>query len=269
MTRSGNLLYPLCIILFPGVAACGGGGGPVAFGSYCDEYARITCNAAQRCDCLGGYTVEMCLAVMLPDCRDSVETPVNSGRMSYDAAEAGRCLSGVKSIIGDCSLEGDDYPASCDTMLVGNVPAGQECGEDGECRPGMKCRNDACAAMPGDGQPCLDGSECAGDLYCGQDTQCHSHKGRGENCAEGSRVCGDELYCSGASQTCQPYPGSGRSCVDSYGTCAGELYCDAADRICREPMPAGSLCAGDEQCHSGDCAGGVCAEAAEGDCPFL
>jgi hypothetical protein len=277
-------------------AACSGSG-PVPLERYCEEYAKVTCAAADHCGCLDDLTRQYCTSFQASECQDDVVAPVQSGTRSYDAAEAGRCLSGLRGVLGDCSVEGDYWPEACDRMLVGLVPAGQACAGDDECVPPLECQSSVCTAMPGDGQPCLEGSYCAADLYCGEDDSCHVPRGRGgacpegdeacaddlycdsrtttcqpmlgsgESCAHASWACGEDLYCSPATSTCKPDPGAGGDCADSSGTCAEGFYCDGA-MVCQATKPGGAACADDEECRSYDCADGACSDATA-TCPFM
>ncbi|MFH1438478.1 MAG: hypothetical protein ABIJ56_22405 [Pseudomonadota bacterium] len=282
------------------LAACNGGGGPVPFEDYCDQYSAVLCEAADKCDCLDGYSIDLCRTFIGADCRDEVEDPVNRGVMTYDAGQAGQCLVALQRILRDCSLDFDDYPDACDRFLSGTLPAGRPCDSDSECLSGLECYDDLCADMPGENQPCLSGDGCDSelDLYCGLDDICRRYKGAGQDCSTESwscaddlycdsrsdtcrpylgqgescehdrYACGDDLYCSTASQVCRPYPSSGESCADSHEDCADDLYCDS-DLICRPQKDAGAPCADDDECKSYDCIDGFCEQDEERECPFL
>lgn len=283
--------------------ACGddGGGGPsgapVAFEQYCDAYAEMACEVARICDCLEGYSVELCQTYMRMECADEVEQPVNDGRVRYLPNEGGQCLEDLWNVARDCRVDDhEDWPEACDLMLEGLVPAGQGCDGDAECLPGLECYSSQCVDMPGEGQPCLDGS-CETDHFCGVDDLCHRYRSVGQPCPEGDYACDDDLYCDGrtdtcapylsagadcahdayacdddlhcspASQTCRPYPGAGQSCADSGGDCADDLYCDSAE-ICQPQQGSGAVCAQDEECLSWDCIDNVCIAPSEDTCPF-
>jgi len=282
-------------------AGCSGddeGGGPIPLESYCTRYASVTCDAAARCDCLGGIPVELCRTFQRSECADDVEAPVRAGRRSFDAAAAGDCLAAIGRIIGDCSLDGDDWPGPCDRMFVGLVAAGGDCTDDLDCRAGLECWSDLCTALPREGTACLDGSYCATDHFCGGGGLCHAVRRAGGACPEGGEACADDLYCdtrtdvcapyvasggacghaswacdddlycSPATSTCRPVPGVGGDCADSSGDCAEGAYCDAL-MTCRARLPAGASCADSEHCLSDDCVGGFCEPVSGGDCPFL
>jgi hypothetical protein len=276
-------------------AACSGSG-PIPLEEFCARYAETLCDAAERCGCLSDLEVTYCPTYLAGECQDNVVAPVQSGTRAYDEAAAGHCLGGYRSMLSDCSVEGDSMPEACDTMLVGVIPAGQGCESDSDCQPGLECHSSACTAMPGQGDPCLDSSYCAEDLFCADDGRCEAPRGRGEACPEGGEACADDLYCDSATTTCQPplgagascaadswacgdglycaeatstctrYPGSGGDCAASSGQCAEGLYCDATDR-CQAQKNAGEACTDDAECKSDDCTNSVCAGA--GTCGFM
>ncbi|MBN1771970.1 MAG: hypothetical protein JXB32_11945 [Deltaproteobacteria bacterium] len=279
-------------------AGCGDeASAPVTFEQYCARYAELTCEFAERCDCLAGGTVELCRLYMDGECADEVEEPVNAGRRSYDAAAAAGCLAGLQALLGDCALDDVDWPADCDRMLVGLLAAGASCESDADCVPGLECHSGACTDLPGNGEACLAGAYCADNLYCGNDELCHAPQGVGGPCPEGNEACGDDLYCdlrtstcasylaqgescrhanavcidglycAVVAGTCEPLPGVGGDCADSSGACAEGLYCDGAGHVCRELLADGAACTDDGQCRSDDCTGGVCVADPGGSCP--
>jgi hypothetical protein len=292
-------LATLAALAAPSAGCSDEAAGPVPFERYCERYAEVACEFAARCDCLAGGTVELCRLYMDGECAGEVEEPVNAGRRSYDPAAGGGCLAGLQSLLGDCALDDLDWPADCDRMLVGLLAAGASCESDDDCVSGLECYSGRCAALPGAGQPCLDGSTCAGDLYCGSDELCHAPQGAGGPCPEGSEACGDDLYCdlrsntcarylgSGescrhanavcvdglycavAAGTCEPLPGVGGDCVESSGECADDLFCDAASATCRAPQADGAACTEDAECRSDNCDGDTCAPDPGGSCPLF
>lgn len=291
------------LLCFPAAATAGCGGdddaGPVPLEQYCDRYAEIACEFAQRCDCLAGATVDACRLFVDAECAGEVEEPVNAGRRSYDAEAAGNCLAGLRSMLRDCSLADPEWPEECDRVLAGTLPAGRSCAADDDCLPGLECHSRACTDLPDAGQACLAAAYCAEGLYCGDDEVCHLPQGVGGPCPEGNEACGDDLYCdlrtstcaaplpqgepcrhanavcaeglycAVVAGTCEPLPGVGGDCVESSGQCAEGLFCDDASGTCRERLADGAACTGDEQCRSGDCAGDVCVADPTGTCPLF
>ncbi|MFW5920506.1 MAG: EB domain-containing protein [Polyangiales bacterium] len=61
--------------------------------------------------------------------------------------------------------------------------------------------------------------------------------------------------------TCTPLPTDGEACVDGaiFRNCAGGHAC--VEGTCRQMRRIGGDCEADEQCYSGNCDGGTCAEA--------
>jgi len=252
---------------------------------YCDEWAEMACELAERCDCLGGYGVELCITYARMDCADEIEAPVQSGRVTYDAHAAGRCLSASYDIARDCSLEGARWPDACDQMLTGAVPQGGYCEGDQECISPLECYDDACVALPQAGQACHPEYSCAMDLYCGSSGLCETYKPQGQSCADAycdddlycdsrtdtcqpylgtgqdcsydTYACDDDLYCESATQTCRPYPSWGQPCADPYEDCADDLYCDS-DKVCRPQGQGGARCSDSRECLSWECNGEVC-----------
>jgi hypothetical protein len=295
MVKMKNLVWS-CGLLVAFGCSCSGGSSPIAFEDFCTEYAKITCRAADKCKCLEGIGTALCETYQRQECASDFEEPVLSGRQSYDDAEAGRCLSAIDTIIDDCSLDGDDWPESCDRMLVGLVEENQNCEDDDECKPGLECYEGVCTRMPVDGQPCLDATSCADDHFCGEDGLCHQERGAGQDCPEGDMACRDDLYCDPRDDTCRdpigagqdcahaeyacvedhycseverkctPDPGEGQDCSDPHAYCRDGLYCDAGG-TCRDLLDGGADCTEDKQCKSDDCSEGKCV--GDSDCPFL
>jgi hypothetical protein len=266
--------------------SCSGGSSPIPFDAYCDRYVEFACSTALRCNCLSGYSEELCRSYLMPECENDIEEPVRSGKMAYDEVEAGNCLAGLKSVAADCSTDGDHEPDACDRFLIGQLTVGQDCEDDEECTPGLDCYESVCRDLPKDGQACLEFGTCASNHFCGTDNLCHTYRARGESCADqavcdddlycdnrtytcesylganqscahASWSCGDDLYCSDLSTTCRPYPGQGGDCADSHGTCADDHYC-SSDDTCQKQKPDGQPCSEDRECMSNDCEGGNC-----------
>jgi hypothetical protein len=280
------------------IAACSSSPNPVALESYCDEYSRVTCGAAQKCGCLDSLTSAFCPTQMKDECKDEVVTVAQQGKRSYDAAAAGRCLSELDAVLGECSsaLLEERMPGSCDQILVGKVKAGGACGSSEDCAAPLECLTSVCTEMPGENQKCLASSRCAADLYCGADDLCHRPNAQGGACPTGSEACADNLYCDTRTMTCQPpiasgescahatsecdddlycssaktcapYPGLGQSCTASSSVCADGLYCDSK-KVCQAQLASGATCTGSDQCLSEECSKGVCTTDTNS-CPFL
>ena len=111
----------------------------IAHDEYCDSYAAMVCGVASDCDCLTGYSVELCQTYARAECVSDVEEPVNAGRMAYNDKDGTSCINELWSIINDCNLNDAYWPEACDDMPVGLVAAGGDCGEEVD---------DVCDEMP-------------------------------------------------------------------------------------------------------------------------
>lgn len=270
-----RLLGPCLLLCLPGVflpccrEGSGDGGGfpstPVPFEQYCESYAQVTCNIAERCDCLGEYSVELCRLFMGQVCKDEVEDPVDAGYYDFDPVQAGRCLAALDSIGRDCSTEGDEGPESCDLMLVGRVEAEGSCEEDEMCKKGqnLECIDGRCQVLPGQGEACLLGYACADGLFCGSDDICHPYQKAGGSCPDGDIGCDDDLYCDERTWTCQPYIASGQSCSHAEHACDDDLYCDSRTYTCQPFIASGQSCSHAEHACDDDL---YCSEAASYTC---
>lgn len=298
----------LAVVIWGCGSSRGGGGGdddddssPGGIDQYCERWARVACDAAERCDCLDDFGADRstCVSFVEVECDDEIREPVESGARAFQAAAAGRCVDGVESILADCSLaDADRYPEECDEIVVGLRAEGEQCESDDDCESGLECPDVVCVRMPLEGDPCLPDETCASDHFCDADGTCRAYRRAGEDCPEGwecdsdfycdprsgtcepylgagegcdhaSWACDDDLYCTSGTRTCAPYPGEGESCEDA-GSCDDDLWCDDG-AICREPRGAGEECTDYEQCSSYECEGGRCVgeDEDESDCELF
>jgi hypothetical protein len=64
----------------------------------------------------------------------ALEAAIAAGKIAFDGAAAKTCIDGLKA--PTCSTywtEGPDFPAACDTAMVGKVASGAACTIDFEC----------------------------------------------------------------------------------------------------------------------------------------
>lgn len=295
-----RLLLPVLLVTVPGLTACGSEG-PIPFEQFCSKKATALCDAAKRCGCMNELTLpaySFCTDMVLGDCEDEVEVPVNGGLMTYDENKAGLCLAGLKSNVADCALKDDDYPEECDTMLMGSLARGTKCEDSDHCEAPMECR-DNCILLPGEGEGCYQGWECRENFFCdGMENRCRALKDVGGDCQYmGDGVCLDELYCDGRNgvcaamlkagescdhayygcdeglycpyaSVCTPYPEAGEACNESNWVCADGSFC-SEDGICEKRKPTGAECRQGSQCETGDCEDEKCAAENNVECPFL
>jgi len=312
----------LLFVLFLATSVCsssGGGGGdvvwsdtsgvppasgpPVQLAQYCARYVDLACSTATRCDCYAaiGGNEALCRVFLAERCDEDVTDRVEAGDVTFDATRAGQCLAAIERAVKDCALSDQDvalYLAShCEDFLIGARHAGEPCDDDDACVPPLECRDDVCTALPGPGEACLDGYDCADEAYCDDDRVCRTYVGPGGACAGRDWVCDDDLYCDSRGDTCQPYlragqpcdhaswacdddlhcveatrvcaryPGVGAPCTAD-GFCDDDLWCDADDR-CRQLLADGLACDDDEQCASDDCDEGTCGDTVSEVCDAL
>lgn len=217
-----------------------------------------------------------------PSCRRVVETP-DEPCGADDVCPAGTfCVEGncrVEVPLGDpCNLRRNcprgaicapgvmDGPAVCRSPPA----VGDPCFSGLPCAEGAVCAIDAfpngtCASLPGEDEPCIDGS-CGEGLYCAFATEggdlCRARGAAGDDClnvgAPFDGACRDGLFCANAGECVEP-GGEGDPCSSfSTESCRDGFWCDRASGTCTaaqggdgdpcNPLAAES-CAGDLTCH--------------------
>lgn len=205
---------------------------------------------------------------------------------ALDNACPGTCLERAP-IGGPCNFyEHCAEGLACDfstQLCVAAIPESGSCSPDGSdlapCIAGTYC--DATTGTCRSGASMFDGAEgeacgyavgpryCLRELFCVADpgaslsesAHCASTGfGAGAACRDSiPDACPEGSYCAipddATNGTCQPLPGDGAPCTADE-TCAPGLSC-AAD-TCRVRAHLGEACLDQEQCFSGNCAGGVC-----------
>lgn len=144
---------------------------------------------------------------------------------------------GVSGIGGPCWITGFPGRDGCSIELAcvrGTCTvwpgAGELCGDDGECAPGLGCRTDPgtgegrCGAPGSEGETCNafrgEYAECAPGLYCDGDVfpnLCRRQRGAGEACSGHRFECHDGLSCTrdaSGRAICTPIPSRGMECSD-------------------------------------------------------
>lgn len=194
------------------------------------------------------------------------------GAASTPCASNADCAEGLACVDGSCADatplgEGCSGPPACGAgRSCGRAPETRTCTDpDGEgaactsdtCAEGLLCgyESEVCEALPGDGEPCLDGHACAPGFTCADGLgTCAALPGEGEPCATGSRFCAEGLGCRESDWTCQPAEsaGEGEPCLlnpPDY-VCASGLGCDfgTGGSICMPLTGAGTPCNTDRTC---------------------
>jgi hypothetical protein len=153
----------------------------------------------------------------------------DAGRLSYDVANASRCLAEMQA--ASCeqfALWDDPGSPSCASVFVGHTPPGSACAVSDECAGGR------CTAWTG---------ECSGT--------CVAWLNAGDACDMAPWNCAPGLACD---QTQYParcavptYAGAGQPC-GAFG-CGVGLFCDAG--TCRAKTATGECAGWDQPCAAG------------------
>jgi hypothetical protein len=80
----------------------------------------------------------------------AIQASISAGKIAYDGNAAKTCTQGFAApTCGTYWTNGPDYPAACDTALVGKVATGAACTNDFECSADNWCdETNKCAAIP-------------------------------------------------------------------------------------------------------------------------
>ncbi|OGQ20505.1 MAG: hypothetical protein A2138_04900, partial [Deltaproteobacteria bacterium RBG_16_71_12] len=265
--------------------------------SYCIETAKVMCQLQYRCctaveraTMFGSFNLQFgpfhdeggCVDAFIEQCQASQQAADESialGRTSYDGAKAGECLSTRREQVNECDASAlyDPTDRTCDDIFAGAVPDGDACTADSECaETGSQCEQDpqvgddgtvtislegTCKGQGDEGEPCLPGGLCNGELRCVTDPttyeqRCAPPGGEGAlcdvdgDCQSGLRcVYDDTTY----EMTCTAPGVVGDPCDESQD-CADGLACllDASSQyLCTVPGAAGVSCTTGADCQPG------------------
>jgi len=137
---------------------------------------------------------------------------------------------------------------------------GESCASGTVCLEGLACDASTgdCGPLPTSGQICALGRfgpfVCAAGLAC-LDGTCGNLPGNGEPCAQGTPACATGLGCAFEAEgsTCRPKAGQGAEC-QSNDICQGTMFCDFGTNQCTTFFTAGELCTDGNECGpSGAC----------------
>ncbi|WP_242343762.1 hypothetical protein [Anaeromyxobacter terrae] len=194
--------------------------------AFCDSMLSVYAGKFQSC-----YHVTPAAAAAELDasyCR-AQQAFADAGRLSYDAAQAARCLAEMQTASCDQLWFWDDPGApSCASVFAGHTSSGSACAVSEECAGGR------CTAWTAD---------CSGT--------CVAWLAAGEACDADPSGCGPGLACDAAqvpARCAAPiYAGAGQPC-GAFGCDVG-LWCDAG--TCRAKTSTGSCTGGAEACVAG------------------
>ena len=250
MYRSIALAFAWSALLVIG-SGCGGDGGRPSINTsqdtVCDQVADVACYNMYQC--CSESEIEDFLGVSDPrtegECRDDVRVicerrlamidfSIKNKRVRFDAAIMNTCLKAIEAPPDTCATIDSMAPwtAACmDTAFVGTVETGSQCDFGYECTKDNLCNaSRVCAALPGDGMPCL------------------------------AQTCASGLFCN--TGTCRPLIASGGTCM-STAQCQKGLFCDTPagmPRTCTPLHAVGEHCTGNPTCTTNTCLPGACAD---------
>ncbi len=250
-------------------------GSPVAIDSLQAAMVDAVCAAFTKCpDALGlpMATVEGCKAIMGASMTgangmDSLIALVKSGKVKYDATQAGNCLAGMKVNCNDLSNMGE--VAACAATFTGTAAVGAVCGVNEECasawcsKKDSNCSQGTCQTKLAAAAACAGGDTCVTGYICNGGTCVANTPAKiGEACGSVSCVAG--AYCNyNASNVCAAVGDVGATCQQA-SECKSGLTCKTdptGTGNCAAAAKVGDTCTislGSNECGKGlACVGGT------------
>ncbi len=261
-------LGELCLIDYAFSSACVEGYCPYsgAFEGQCVNYAEEGESCA---DVFCGFGELYCSDEQICTLALEEDEPCTDGGQCL----SGTCYQGIckqpAALGADCTDTACAYPYVCKSgTCVEKVEEGDTCTLQQQCPDALNCiyatpgaEEQACAALPEDGDPCDPRSGCAGErVYCEETEEpgisvCDAYYAEAdEACGTDIGNCRPELYCSQnegttTEGTCIPDRGLEESCADmvwqSVGNnpCVDGLLCmHASTDTCLPPGALGEPC---------------------------
>jgi hypothetical protein len=210
-----------------------------------------------------------------------VQTGATDGRLTYDAAAAGNCLSQLMTIFAGvpcgASTNVGQMMLTCSRVTTGHQMVGQGCASDADCADGLTCvgyivgdptkglpgSDGACRMPPAAGAACGAGRtdagvslsldfgsssslfgthpQCVTGYYC-QDSKCVVQAQAGGQCVE-DKQCVTGLTCH--LQVCgMAGPAAAGAACKGTSDCMSGLYCNTMTGKCTTKETAGQPCVG-------------------------
>jgi len=228
-----------------------------ASGYYCTSGACVaklglgaTCTSNNQCalgNCIDGFCCNNACGGACDRC---------------NLATKGTCSNAAAGTVGSPTCGGylcNGSTATCPTS----------CTADTNCASGYYCNGTTCVAKKADGVACVDKKECV-STFCADGYCCNSAcsnacdrcnltglRGSCSNALAGASgeptACAGNLVCTGGAPTCPTTCSSDSHCVSTH-------YCSGT--TCLAKKANGVACTLWNQCSSGNCADGVCCNAA-------
>lgn len=266
-------LLPAALALTP--AACGGGGGGLAFDDLEDNTVSAACDLAVLCGSMPDRATCLASERTRQSLFATMRTDIASGLVVYDGLSARRCINGLAAL-GSCSstvltIKFTQLQKDCNAVFKGTLAPGQtcffdeECADQGTCTAGQCGSNTACCAglctakpaqIPLGGDCGMATGECVAGTSCafnatGTSPQlvCLKTVGPGEACSPAT-ACQSPYACvttdaSSTSATCIAPSGSGQTCGTTTTSFCDDKResCDVTTNRCTPHIAVGETCA--------------------------
>lgn len=240
-----------------GVLACSSEEQKSPQDEYAGRYARAKCSVLGPCCAANGlsFDADNCVLGGAGYVQSGVDLAEQHGAV-FDAAAAEACIAATIELTRSCTSTNDSGGtlAPCDRVWSGTKSPGSGCTTDLDCAPSAEGRG-ACYFTSAAGEPpsgvCVIKTRLAsvGDV-CGATT--------GSPPLTIADCSASDLQCDPVMTTCQPLVGLGGTC-GGFTRCVHGAYCDSTN-TCVPVLAAGTACLSDDECSSGLCLHGSCAE---------
>jgi hypothetical protein len=232
------------------------------------------------CEAIGPCCLDAALPYVAATCKRSAtedftnQVTYAEGKLKYDAAAAGECLSQYKAALAKCQLPTELTASACAGIFKGALATGAACNVRlNECAVGYcqesldasgnyvgKCVADAgsgSAPVP-EGGRCDISPNCAEGLYCTFDSLCAKTIPLGGTCAD-YYACQKGTYCTSEGVCAAQHDSGPCGGATDFDACSDGSYCSSLDSFsggeCLKKKPDGYSCRSREECLNGLCNG--------------
>jgi hypothetical protein len=258
--------------------AGGAGAGGADAGNPMDAGASTSCPHAEAAcrryaDC-APFTLtarygdlDTCIARLQLACEDAFKVPASGLTPETSAAcaaayatascddffygKVGAChFTGARQDGEVCAFNEECASGFCIPQLTCGIcaallPAGESCGANAECQPGLVCAGAHCLAPSAPGAACDAQQPCGYGYYCHAGSCAAAQETPGAACQEAGSCDGDKgLWCNTAAGVCQTIGSAapGEACIDGSGD---EVVCAGSACVPTDPtVPNDGLCNG-------------------------
>ena len=215
--------------------------GTIAGGDAC--FLDVEC-VSQVCNIINCAQSPMCCAGTCAGDAAPVVQPIAIGQPCNTPQSTSSCVVG----------------AYCNGVCTMLQPAGTSCEDISQCDYGLGCTGAGCQQLPAVGEPCPFGQCRDEGAVCSTTTMtCEPVGLEGATCTAGT-ACSPFYLCDATSGQCVPGPRFGESCSTGARCFDADAYCDPISFVCTKLSEDGAPCTSGNQCTSGQCPAGTCAE---------